>query len=68
MFKAIGDELEAETNKNYSQIGLWATPQTWYQKYPHIQLNFLESNTLSSIASNGYAVQRNYLSGNLNCL
>lgn len=42
---------------------LWATPQTWYAKYPNIPLNFLSAQTLANLtnSNNGYAFEDKFL-------
>lgn len=42
---------------------LWATPQTWYAKYPNTPLNFLSSQSLSHLndPNRGFAVEPDFL-------
>ena len=43
LLKFITKELKEEGDKISSQMGLWATPATWFAKYPHVPLNFVKS-------------------------
>jgi len=42
---------------------LWATPNTWYAKYPNTPLNFLSSQALSDLnnSKKGYGFESNFL-------
>jgi hypothetical protein len=42
---------------------LWATPQTWYTKYPNIPLNFLSGETLTALTNpkKGFGFEDNFL-------
>lgn len=34
----LSQQIKKETLNNNKEIGLWATPATWYQKYQTIKL------------------------------
>ncbi len=38
------------------QIGLWATPTTWKQKYPHIPLDFITPSALGQLLTRGWSI------------
>jgi hypothetical protein len=42
---------------------LWATPQTWYSRYPDVKLNFLSGETLSNLVdtSKGFGIEKGFL-------
>lgn len=42
---------------------LWATPQTWYAKYPNIPLNFLSGETLTTLTNpnKGFSFEDKFL-------
>lgn len=42
---------------------LWATPQTWYSKYPSAPLNFLCSQSLAKLndSEKGFAIEPDFL-------
>jgi hypothetical protein len=38
IFRKLSQQIKKQTISNNKEIGLWATPATWYQKYPNIRL------------------------------
>ena len=50
------EKLKKEVQSVANSAMLWATPQTWYSRFPNIPLNFLSSQTLTNLTnkSKGY--------------
>ena len=44
----------------HKEIGLWATPATWYAQHPSHALNFLSSQTIASLSSSGWSIQKDF--------
>ena len=42
---------------------LWATPNTWYAKYPNTKLDFISSESLQTINNpkKGYCIEKAFL-------
>ena len=45
---------------NNQEIGLWATPASWHQRYPHQRLDFLSKESLGSLLTQGWAIFPKY--------
>lgn len=56
VLRELGKRLAAEGAGRSKQIGLWATPATWKQKYPHIPLEFIPPNALGQLLTRGWTV------------
>lgn len=41
LFAKLSHLIRRESVSSNKEIGLWATPATWLQKYPHLGLNEL---------------------------
>lgn len=51
--------MASETKSLSTDIGLWATPATWHNRYPHIQLCLFENTNLSELFKQGFTVISN---------
>ena len=66
----IYEMLAVKVKKNgvslNKEIGLWATPATWMQKYPKSQLDSLPSQYFGQLLGRGWTVVPNFLSSSAN--
>lgn len=46
---------------NNKEIGLWATPATWYQRYPNKPLNYLSGKFIGELVGKNWAFMGNYV-------
>jgi len=63
--KAIANYIRKEIQKDQrvesKQPMLLATPQSWYEKFPKIKLEFLDPSIIKSIFDKGFAIQKNFV-------
>jgi len=63
--KAIANHIRKEIQKDQrvesKQPMLLATPQSWYEKFPKIKLDFLDPSIIKSIFDKGFAIQKEFV-------
>jgi hypothetical protein len=62
IFTKLSVKIKEQSISNNKEIGLWATPATWYQKYPNQRLDFLPGVFLNSLLNKDWAILPNYTS------
>jgi hypothetical protein len=62
IFTKLSQKIKEESNSNNKEIGLWATPATWYHKYPKQTLDFMPKEFLGALLNRGWAILPNYTS------
>ena len=50
------------------EIGLWATPATWKQKYPNVALESLPSVAVGELMGKGWTLVHNYFGSSVSLL
>ncbi len=60
----IKKEIQRDQRVESKQPLLLATPQSWYEKFPKIKLDFLDSDTIKSLFDKGFAIKRNFIPEN----
>lgn len=61
LFSKLSKRIREEAMSNNREIGLWATPATWYQKYPQVGLNFLSGEQVNQLINRGWTVSERYV-------
>lgn len=49
IYKKVIKEIARKSQSINSSLGLWATPATWYSKYPNIKLELFEGPNLAQL-------------------
>lgn len=61
LLSKLSKRIREEAKSNNREIGLWATPATWYQKYPQVGLNFFSGEQLNQLVNRGWTVSEKYV-------
>ena len=61
MVKILKKEMISEQNVDAKQPLLLATPNSWKEKFPKIELNFLSSNSLANLRDHKFMQQKGFL-------
>ena len=60
VFTKLSQKIKEVSTSNNKEIGLWATPATWYHRYPNQKLHFLPREFLAALLNKGWALLSNY--------
>ena len=60
IFMQISQKIKEESLRFNKQIGLWATPATWIQKYPKERLNFLDNQAINQLITKGWSFMKDF--------
>lgn len=67
IFNKLTTKLSEDTKSISTEIGLWATPATWYSKYPHIKLELFEGKNLGELFNDGFTILENKIANYIHC-
>lgn len=55
LFQRLAQEVRERSERVNKEIGLWATPATWQQKYPKVDLDFIRGEAMGQLFGRGWA-------------
>ena len=61
IFKKISAQLEEKAININRGIVHWATPATWYQKYPQRRLESIEGKCMAELFGKGWLIKSNFV-------
>jgi hypothetical protein len=60
IYLKLSEQIQKDSINLNKEIGLWATPATWFQKYPNIPLNSIPNQLISDLSSKHWSMQSKY--------
>ena len=64
IYLKLSQQIQKDSINLNKEIGLWATPATWFQKYPTVQLNSIPNQLISDLSNKGWSIQSKYFKNN----
>lgn len=65
-FQMLAKEVRDNSNRVHKEIGLWATPASWFQKYQNVKLEFISNTAFAQLMSNGFATMKKFIRNDIN--